>query len=51
MHNRPLLSFGHWLDSGSNATVTCRSAENHVEGQLIDPTNSHCVPIADLDFS
>lgn len=31
-------------DSVGNASVTCRFAENHVEGLLTDPVNSHYVP-------
>jgi hypothetical protein len=39
-----MLPLPGWALSVGNATVTCRSAENHVEGQLIDPVNSHIVP-------
>lgn len=28
-------------DSGGYAPVTCRSAENHDDGRLTDPANSH----------
>jgi hypothetical protein len=34
-------------DSVGNAPVTCRSAENQVEGQLTVPLNSHYVPVPD----
>ena len=34
-------------DSGGNVPVTCRSAENRVEGQLPDQVNSHYRPISD----
>ena len=44
---RPQPTLGLRSDSVGNAAVTCRSAENHVEGQLTDLANSHSVPFAD----
>lgn len=34
-------------DSVGNGSVTCRSTENRIEGQLTDQVNSHYVPVAD----
>jgi hypothetical protein len=35
-------------DSGGNAPVNCRSAENQVERLLLDLANAYYVPIADM---
>lgn len=43
--HRPQPTLGLRSDSVGNPSVTCRSAENHVEGQLTNPVNSHSVPI------
>ena len=43
--SRPMPTLGIFPDSGGNVPVTCRSAENCVEGQLADQVNSHYRPL------
>ena len=43
---RPMPTLGISPDSVGNVLVTCRSAENRVEGQLPDQVNSHYRPQA-----
>lgn len=39
-----MLTLGLRPDSAGNVSLTCRSAENRVEGQLTDPANSQYIP-------
>jgi len=41
---RSMPTLGISPDSGGNVPVTCRSAENRVEGLLADQVNSHYRP-------
>jgi hypothetical protein len=43
---RQLQQWPGRIMSGGKVPVNCRSAENHVEGQLADSANSHCRPSA-----
>jgi len=44
---RPQPTLGLWSDSVGNASVTCRSADNHVERQLRLSGYGRFVPFAD----
>jgi hypothetical protein len=44
--HRPEPTLNLRSDSGGNASVNCRSTEDHVEWQLLDPANASSVPTA-----